>query len=150
MVPASKMRRQSRPVLVLLKQGRPAELWKRRKAGDVAVRAAVSEDLVRAVSHVPAEKGTAEPAVSPAKINVRAVVTVRQKNKEDLKETIVKHLDAFTDRIGMNVVLQLVSTELDPSNLLDLNFLLFASLMSCEFHFLLISVFSISDGFSEI
>jgi hypothetical protein len=27
----------------------------------------------------------------------------------------VKHLDALTDRIGRNVVLQLFSTEIDPS-----------------------------------
>ncbi|XP_010261840.1 PREDICTED: linoleate 13S-lipoxygenase 3-1, chloroplastic-like [Nelumbo nucifera] len=49
----------------------------------------------------------------PVKFKVRAVVTVRKKHKEDLKETIVKHLDALTDKIGRNVVLQLVSTEVD-------------------------------------
>lgn len=70
--------------------------------------AAVSEDMVRKAvpaPHVP-EK--------PVKFKVRAVVTVRNKNKEDLKETLVKHLDAFTDKIGRNVVLELISTELDP------------------------------------
>uniref|UniRef100_A0A5B6YZ35 Lipoxygenase n=1 Tax=Davidia involucrata TaxID=16924 RepID=A0A5B6YZ35_DAVIN len=48
------------------------------------------------------------------KFKVRAVVIVRNKHKEDLKETIVKKLDAFTDKIGRNVVLELVSTEIDP------------------------------------
>ena len=70
--------------------------------------AAISEDLVlKSVPSVPAEK--------PVKFKVRAVVTVRNKNKEDLKESLVKQLDAFTDKIGRNVVLELVSTEIDPS-----------------------------------
>ncbi|KAL5579580.1 hypothetical protein UlMin_012022 [Ulmus minor] len=69
--------------------------------------AAISEDLVlKSVPSVPAEK--------PVKFKVRAVVTVRNKNKEDLKESLVKQLDAFTDKIGRNVVLELVSTEIDP------------------------------------
>ena len=68
--------------------------------------AAISEDLVRAVQPVP------EKAV---KFKVRGVVTVRKKHKEDLKETVLKHLDALTDKIGRNVVLELISTEIDPS-----------------------------------
>lgn len=54
----------------------------------------------------------------PVRFKVRAVVTVKNKNKEDLKETIVKQLDAFTDKIGRNVVLELVSSDTDPSKLL--------------------------------
>ncbi|KAG5523576.1 hypothetical protein RHGRI_035398 [Rhododendron griersonianum] len=78
----------------------------RRKAvGVKPVVAAISENLVRAV--VP------EKAV---KYKVRGVVTVRNKNKEDLTETLFKHFDAFTDKIGRNVVLELVSTEIDPKN----------------------------------
>ncbi|WVZ25533.1 hypothetical protein V8G54_004077 [Vigna mungo] len=50
----------------------------------------------------------------PVKFKVRAVITVRNKIKEDLKETIVKHIDALADKIGRNVVLELVSTEIDP------------------------------------
>lgn len=76
--------------------------------------AAISEDL-DLVKVVP------EKAV---KFKVRAVVTVRNKNKEDLKETLVKHLDAFTDKIGRNVVLELISTDIDPSKFLSLNLLL--------------------------
>ncbi|XVE88618.1 hypothetical protein DITRI_Ditri19aG0084000 [Diplodiscus trichospermus] len=67
--------------------------------------AAISEDLIKSV---PDQK---EKAVQ---FKVRAAVTVRNKNKEDFKETLVKHLDAFTDKIGRNVVLELISTEEDP------------------------------------
>ncbi|XP_077230306.1 linoleate 13S-lipoxygenase 3-1, chloroplastic-like [Tasmannia lanceolata] len=49
----------------------------------------------------------------PVKFKVRAVVTVRRKNKEDLREKILKNLDALSDRIGRNVVLELVSTEIN-------------------------------------
>ncbi|CAK9150117.1 unnamed protein product [Ilex paraguariensis] len=65
--------------------------------------AAVSEDLMKAV--IP------EKAV---KFKARAVVTVRNKHKEDLHETIMKQLDALTDKIGRNVELEIVSTDIDP------------------------------------
>ncbi|OIT40090.1 linoleate 13s-lipoxygenase 3-1, chloroplastic [Nicotiana attenuata] len=65
--------------------------------------AAISENLIKVVP---------EKAV---KFKVRAVVTVRNKNNEDLKETIVKHLDAFTDKFGRNVSLELISTDIDPN-----------------------------------
>ena len=74
-----------------------------RKVVKHPVVAAVSEDLVKAV---PIEKAE--------KFKVRAVVTVKNKNKEEFKDKIAKHLDAFTDKIGRNIVLQLVSTEIDP------------------------------------
>ncbi|KAF8011508.1 hypothetical protein BT93_J1958 [Corymbia citriodora subsp. variegata] len=74
----------------------------RKGSGGPAAVAAISEDLVKAVPE------------SVVKFKVRAVVTVRQKSKEDLKDTIAKHWDALADRIGRNVVLQLVSTEIDP------------------------------------
>ncbi|CAL5345385.1 unnamed protein product [Camellia sinensis] len=48
-----------------------------------------------------------------------AVVTVRKKHKEGLKEALVKRLDALTDKIGRNVVLQLVSTDMDPNDFDD-------------------------------
>lgn len=47
--------------------------------------------------------------------NVAAVVTVRKKIKEDLKESIFKQLDAWSEKLGRNVVLELVSSEIDPS-----------------------------------
>ncbi|XP_055825594.1 linoleate 13S-lipoxygenase 3-1, chloroplastic [Solanum dulcamara] len=73
-----------------------------RKAFRQSTMAAISENLIKVVP----EKAM--------KFKVRAVVTVRNKNKEDLKETIVKHLDAFTDKIGRNVALELISTDIDP------------------------------------
>lgn len=91
------------PVLVPLQQRRVH--LKKAVRGTVA---AVSEDIMKANSNsiVP------EKAV---KFKVRAVVTVRNKHKQDLKETLVKHLDAITDKIGRNVTLELISTEADPS-----------------------------------
>ena len=57
-------------------------------------------------------------------------VTVRNKIKEDFKETMLKHLDAINDSIGTrNVVLELISIEIDPSKpaFLINNFLFLAS-----------------------
>lgn len=34
---------------------------------------------------------------------------VRNKNKEDFKEILVKYLDVFIDKIGRNVVLEFIS-----------------------------------------
>lgn len=89
-----------------------------RKAGAAGVRrginnpvAALSEDLVKgaASSAVP---GAAE---KPVKFKVRAVLTVKKNIKEDFKETLVNQFDALTEKIGRNVVLELVGTEVDPS-----------------------------------
>ncbi|KAI9160225.1 hypothetical protein LWI28_006310 [Acer negundo] len=69
--------------------------------------AAISEDLVKAV---PGSGGDQK----SVKFKVRGVLTVRKNIKEDFKETLVNQLDAFTEKIGRNVVLQLISTEVDP------------------------------------
>ncbi|CAI9776532.1 unnamed protein product [Fraxinus pennsylvanica] len=66
--------------------------------------AAISEDL-DLVKVVP------DKAV---KFKVRTVVTVKNKHKEDLKETIAKRWDALTDKIGRNVMLEFVITDIDP------------------------------------
>ncbi|GKF51125.1 linoleate 13S-lipoxygenase 3-1, chloroplastic-like protein, partial [Tanacetum coccineum] len=67
---------------------------------------AISEDLVKLV-RVEKEK--------PVTFKVRAVLTVRNKNKEDFfKDTIFRKIDAITDQIGWNVVIQLFSNEIDP------------------------------------
>lgn len=96
------------PVMVPLRgtERRKVEL-RRNNVRSVPAVAAISEDLMKAV--VP-EKA--------AKFKVRAVVTVRKNIKEDFKETIVNRIDAITDIIGRNVVLELVSTEVDPSKFL--------------------------------
>lgn len=93
------------PVLVSLDhQRRPVNLSQVSKPPVVS---AISEDLVKSSVHDQNKK--------EVKVKVRAAVTVRNKNKEDFKETLLKHLDAFTDRIGRNIVLELISTEEDPS-----------------------------------
>ena len=117
------------PVLVPLENRRMVRL---RKAAKFPV-AAISEDLVRDPSSSSSSSSSTTtssssssssssvpvpvplPAEKPVKFRVRAVVTVRNKIKEDFKETLVKHFDALTDKIGRNVVLELVSTEIDPS-----------------------------------
>lgn len=69
--------------------------------------AAISEDLDLDLVKVVPEKAV--------RFKVRAVVTVRNKNKEDFKDALVKHLDSLTDKIGRNVVLELISSDFDPS-----------------------------------
>eukprot|EP01018_Ginkgo_biloba_P006620 Gb_10646 [translate_table: standard] len=56
-------------------------------------------------------------AIVPEKaveFNVKAIVTIRRKQKEDLKESIQKYWDYLIDGSGHNVVLQLVSNKIDP------------------------------------
>ncbi|TKY61137.1 Linoleate 13S-lipoxygenase 3-1 [Spatholobus suberectus] len=92
------------PILVPLGNRRVMRL---RKGARFPV-AAISEDLVKA-SEKPVH------AAKPVQFKVRAVVTVRNKIKEGFKETMLKHLDAISDRMGTrNVVLELISTEIDP------------------------------------
>ncbi|MQM15448.1 hypothetical protein Taro_048393 [Colocasia esculenta] len=55
-------------------------------------------------------------AEDPVKLKVRASVTIRKKAKEDIRETITRQWDALSDKIGWNVVLQLVSEDIDPKN----------------------------------
>ncbi|KAK7255730.1 hypothetical protein RIF29_29149 [Crotalaria pallida] len=84
-----------------------------RKAARFPV-AAISEDLVKTSSSSSSSSSSSVPVEKPVKFKVRAVVTVRNKIKEDFKEILVKQLDAIADSVGRNVVLELVSTEIDP------------------------------------
>lgn len=77
----------------------------KKKFVPVVAAAVTAEDLVRAAV---AEE-------ERVKIKVRAVVSVRNKKKVDLKESLMKKIDALGDKIGRNVVLQLVSTNIDFS-----------------------------------
>lgn len=61
----------------------------------------------------------------PVKMKVRAVITVRRKNKENFRDTIANQLDALSDKIGKNVVLELISTEINISKLFYLSISLF-------------------------
>ncbi|XP_010937328.1 probable lipoxygenase 6 [Elaeis guineensis] len=87
------------PALVSMEQRR-----RRRSSRSTKVVAAISEDVINLVVGKP----------EPVKFTVRAAVTVRRKSKEDVKEAIANHLDALVDKIGRNVVLQLISTEINP------------------------------------
>jgi len=46
---------------------------------------------------------------------MRAALTVRRKQKEDLKEALAGHLDALWDLVGQSVALELISTKIHPS-----------------------------------
>ncbi|KAJ3679572.1 hypothetical protein LUZ60_017583 [Juncus effusus] len=86
----------------------PAELKQRRKCvkGLRTMAAATVERTAR--TDAMAEKKNLE------KFMARAVVTVRRKRKEDMKETIGNQIDAYSDRIGRSVLLELIGTEFDP------------------------------------
>uniref|UniRef100_A0A0E0CW61 Lipoxygenase n=1 Tax=Oryza meridionalis TaxID=40149 RepID=A0A0E0CW61_9ORYZ len=92
----------------LLPQGR------RRK---VVVVAAISEEVPRlAASPSSGIKGggAGERRPAPEKVALRAALTVRRKQKEDIKEAVAGHLDALWDMVGRNVVLELISTKIHP------------------------------------
>ncbi|CAN6248813.1 unnamed protein product [Urochloa humidicola] len=80
---------------------------------------ALAERVV--VTPAPAERAGAappeeeeEPARHPRSVAARAVVTVRRRRKEDAKRRVAEQLDAYADRLGRSVLLELVSTEIDP------------------------------------
>ncbi|OAY63607.1 Glucose-6-phosphate isomerase, cytosolic [Ananas comosus] len=71
--------------------------------------------VVAAISKEAAVKVAVEKKVVSAKTKARAALTVRRKSKEDFKDAIADHLNALADMIGRNVVLELISTDVDPS-----------------------------------
>nr|CAD1835743.1 unnamed protein product [Ananas comosus var. bracteatus] len=73
--------------------------------------------VVAAISKEVAVKVAVEKKAASAKTKARAALTVRRKSKEDFKDAIAGHLDALADMIGRNVVLELISTDVDPSEL---------------------------------
>ncbi|KAE8802713.1 putative lipoxygenase 6 [Hordeum vulgare] len=81
----------------------------RGRRGAKVVVAAVSEELPRLAS---AGKGAGRPP--QGKVALRAALTVRRKQKEDLKEAVAGHLDALWDMVGRGVLLDLISTKIDP------------------------------------
>nr|CAD1835722.1 unnamed protein product [Ananas comosus var. bracteatus] len=60
------------------------------------------------------KEAAVEKKAASAKTKARAALTVRRKSKEDFKDAIAGHLDALADMIGRNVVLELISTDVDP------------------------------------
>ncbi|XP_062225761.1 putative lipoxygenase 5 [Phragmites australis] len=89
------------------RQGRRRQLRSTAPVGALAERAVVTP--------APAERpGAAPPESHPQSVAARAVVTVRRRRKEDAKQRVVEQLDAYADRVGRSVLLELVSTETDP------------------------------------
>ncbi|TKV97885.1 hypothetical protein SEVIR_9G523500v4 [Setaria viridis] len=85
---------------------------RRQQRRGVKVVAAISEDLPRLAA--PGKKGAAEGGGRPEKVLMRAALTVRRKQKEDLKEAMAGHLDALWDMVGRSVALELISTKIHP------------------------------------
>ncbi|KAF0891332.1 hypothetical protein E2562_009494 [Oryza meyeriana var. granulata] len=85
---------------------------RRRRRGVMKVVAAISEEVPRLASS--GMKGGGERRPAPEKVALRAVLTVRRKQKEDIKEAVAGHLDALWDMVGRNVVLELISTKIHP------------------------------------
>ncbi|OIW21821.1 hypothetical protein TanjilG_12080 [Lupinus angustifolius] len=94
-----------RPGFVPLRNRRVVRL---RKVAKFPV-AALSTNLVKSSS-----SSSSVPVEKPVKFKVRAVVIVRNKINEDLTELLVKQLDAIADSFGNNVVLELLSIDIDP------------------------------------
>lgn len=58
--------------------------------------------------------GVTPPVDKGAMINVKAVAIIRKKLKEDMKEKIENQWESLLDVIGQNVLLELVSVDIDP------------------------------------
>ncbi|KAK1683493.1 hypothetical protein QYE76_044341 [Lolium multiflorum] len=72
---------------------------------------ALAERVVLAPA--PAER-VARPEAHPQSVAARAVVTVRRKRKDDAKGRVAEQMDAYADKLGRSVLLELVSTDTDP------------------------------------
>lgn len=92
------------PASLPLEQGRG---YRARKSRKVATSATATEDKT---VRVETEK--------PAQLRISVTVTVRRKKKEDIGEVIANQIDAWADKMGRSIVLELVSTEIDPSTLM--------------------------------
>jgi hypothetical protein len=84
----------------------------RRSVRSKAPVGALAERVVLAPA--PAER-VARPEAHPQSVAARAVVTVRRKRKDDAKGRVAEQMDAYADKLGRSVLLELVSTETDPS-----------------------------------
>lgn len=95
--------------------GREGSAHKRRPSlRSTAPVGALAERVV--VTPAPPERaGTAPPEPYPQSVAARAVVTVRRRRKEDAKCRVAEQLDAYADRVGRSVLLELISTETDPT-----------------------------------
>lgn len=89
-------------------QQQQGEQFGKRKLGYPILRAVVSD------KRVPTSAPATLPPEKPVQLKLEAIVTVRRKQKEDLKESMQRHVDSLAEVIGHNVVLQLVSEKIDP------------------------------------
>jgi lipoxygenase len=76
---------------------------------------ALAERVV--LTPAPTERSSSTPPEPghPQSVAARAVVTVRRRRKEDAKQRVVEQLDAYADRLGRSVLLELVSVDTDSS-----------------------------------
>ncbi|OAY69845.1 Lipoxygenase 6, chloroplastic [Ananas comosus] len=93
--------------------------WRQRGLPIATVRAVISGDD-RSSAAAPAagdRERRRPPAAAPGEegIAVRAVVTVRKKEKERLAEKAEGRWEHFINAIGQGIVLQIVGDELDPA-----------------------------------
>ncbi|RWW51897.1 hypothetical protein BHE74_00041725, partial [Ensete ventricosum] len=98
--------------------GRPSDLLFSRASFPSRQRVGLARRVVRSpvASVVLTERCVrTEAEEKPVWFKVRAAVTVRRRKQEDLKERIASQLDAFLDKMGKNVVMELLSTEMNPS-----------------------------------
>jgi lipoxygenase len=95
--------------------GRQQRKSRGRSLRSTAPVAALAERVV--VTPAPAERSSVAPPEPghPQSVAARAVVTVRRRRKEDTKQRVVEQLDAYADRLGRSVLLELVSVDTDSS-----------------------------------
>uniref|UniRef100_A0A7N0ZWW6 Lipoxygenase n=1 Tax=Kalanchoe fedtschenkoi TaxID=63787 RepID=A0A7N0ZWW6_KALFE len=113
--PHHQLRRQSEKKLLVLGPKRSC-VGRRRRLSNVSMKSknrfnnivavATREDLMRAAVSA-ANNGV-------SKFNVKATVTIKNKLKPDLSERLVRSLDGIGDLFGKNVIIELVSVDVDP------------------------------------
>ncbi|CAL5016738.1 unnamed protein product [Urochloa decumbens] len=96
-------------------RSRRAPLRSAAPVGALAERVVVTPAPAERAGAAPPEEDEEEPSRQhPRSFPARAVVTVRRRRKEDAKRRVAEQLDAYADRLGRSVLLELVSTEIDP------------------------------------
>jgi lipoxygenase len=91
---------------------------RRRSSSSSSLRSTAPVDALAERVVAPPERAEAVPP-EPS-VAARAVVTVRRSRKRDAKCRVAERLDACADWVGRSVLLELISTETDPSKKKDL------------------------------
>ncbi|KAJ3695564.1 hypothetical protein LUZ60_000941 [Juncus effusus] len=93
------------------KQSRGTFVRKGRKSKTaIVVATALTERVMRVERNREKEVEKNKPEI----IKIKADVTVRRNQKEGISEKIENKMDAFSELVGKNVSLELISTEIDP------------------------------------